>query len=52
MSDATASGSTRWTHPAFYLPALIIALLLVNPLIIRSTTFIQVFILVLWYALA
>lgn len=49
MPDTTASGGTRWTDPGVYLPALFIVLLLINPLIVRSTTFIQVFILVLWY---
>jgi branched-chain amino acid transport system permease protein len=44
------SGKNRWTDPAFYLPVLFISVLLVNPLIIRSTTFTQVSILVLWYA--
>ncbi len=50
MPDMIASGKVRWTDPEVYLPALFIVLLLLNPLVIQSTTFIQVFILVLWYA--
>ncbi|MBI9083447.1 MAG: branched-chain amino acid ABC transporter permease [Desulfobacterales bacterium] len=50
MPDTTPSGRTRWTNPGFYLSILVLALLLGNPLIIHSTTVIQIFILVLWYA--
>lgn len=50
MSATPHSGKVRWTDPTFYLPALFIGLLLVNPLVFRSTTFIQVLILVLWYS--
>lgn len=50
MPDTTPSGKIRWSDPGFYLPILFIILMLVNPLIVRSTTFTQVFILVLWYA--
>ncbi|MEW6266162.1 MAG: branched-chain amino acid ABC transporter permease [Thermodesulfobacteriota bacterium] len=50
MSDASLSAERRWTEPGRYLPLFALAVLVINPLIIRSITFTQVFILVLWYA--
>ncbi|BBO87203.1 branched-chain amino acid ABC transporter permease [Desulfosarcina ovata] len=50
MKDEPGVGLSRLKSPNWYLPILMLVLLIGNPLVLDSTTYIQVSILVLWYA--
>lgn len=50
MKDESGFGLRRVMDPNWYLPILMLILLICNPLVLDSTTYIQISILVLWYA--
>ena len=50
MKDESGFGLRSLMDPNWYLPILMLILLIGNPLVLDSTTYIQVSILVLWYA--
>lgn len=50
MKTGSREKSGDWMDPGFYVPIIILGLLFINPIVFRSVTYLQVIILVLWYA--